>query len=158
MTKDSDNTDNQDIVKALESIRGLLEKSESKLSAARASLKKAKRTETPASKIPVSNEPVVPVLDDVVLPSEDDEAQPSLLDIPAVIDIASNILDAPTPLPAGHTTEEVLEYLDNLQKDLEKHLHETLIESLVHIEVEIKQVLQDKMQKLREEIAENRKE
>ncbi len=72
--KDKESPENQELVNALESIRGLLEKSESKLSAARESLRKAKPPSnhifrTTASQ---SSEPVVPVLDEVI-PLEDSD-------------------------------------------------------------------------------------
>ena len=68
MPKDTDNNDSPDLLNALESIKGLLEQSENKLSAARASLKKANSPEIPQGIIrpSVSSEPVVPVLDDVI--------------------------------------------------------------------------------------------
>lgn len=53
------------LVDALESIRGLLEQSETKLSAARKSLS-ASSPKT-SSTLPQKNEPVVPILDDIVI-------------------------------------------------------------------------------------------
>ncbi|MCW9023197.1 MAG: hypothetical protein OQK73_00810 [Gammaproteobacteria bacterium] len=61
------------LVNALESIRGLLEKSETKLSAARESLS-ATPSKSSTIKRPIqaknNDEPIVPVLDDVVIPEE----------------------------------------------------------------------------------------
>ncbi len=55
---------NEDLVKALESIKGLLEKSESKLSAARSSIEKART----ASGLPAnSDDDKVPMLEDIVV-------------------------------------------------------------------------------------------
>ena len=74
MPKDTDNRKSPELLDALESIKGLLEQSESKLSAARESLQKAKPQANPPGSVrpSVSKEPVVPVLDDVVTSLEDD--------------------------------------------------------------------------------------
>jgi hypothetical protein len=62
------------LVNALESIRGLLEKSETKLSAARESLSATpgKSASIKPAQTKSNDEPIVPVLDDVVIPEESD--------------------------------------------------------------------------------------
>ena len=158
MPKDTDNSDNPELLNALESIKGLLELSENKLSAARESLKKAKSPDIkPAITRPsVSSEPVVPVLDDIVETTEDNE--PSLLDDLPVLE---NYLEPeetispepPQPLPpSGHSTDEVLAYLDQLQLQLDKELNETLMSAVIDIEAELKKTLNEEILKLKEQL------
>jgi predicted component of type VI protein secretion system len=155
MPKEVDSDESQDLLDALESIKGLLEKSESKLSAARESLAQAKTSNDQASsmRMPVSNEPVVPVLDDVVLTPEVDEEDIPVLsasadDIPVLEDVP--VLGPAAP--AGPTTDQILGWLDELQARLEKDMRDRLMRSVVSIETEIKQALQEQFQALREQI------
>jgi len=157
MPKEVDSDESQELLAALESIKGLLEKGESKLSAARASLAQAKTSNDEASNLrSAHNEPVVPVLDDVVLTPELDEE-----DIPVLSASADDIpvldeIPAPDEVlataAAGHDTATVLAWLDELQIRLEKQLHETLLRSVVSIEADLKQTLQEQFQALREQI------
>lgn len=167
MPNDGDNKENPELLNALESIKGLLEQSESKLSAARESLQKAKAPDTKPSKmrLPVSNEPVVPVLDDIVSPAADESEEAeelTLHDIPALDDIP--VLDTATvpeptisPAPPGHSTDEVLAYIDNLQDELEKELRNTLMRTVVNIEAEIKKTLREQLQQVKNRIEQERK-
>lgn len=167
MPKDTDNHTSPELLDALESIKGLLEQSESKLSAARESLQKAKpQTIKPGIVRPsVSNEPVVPVLDDVVitLDEEHDEDELPLLedDVPVLDDLMEaepvNAPPSAAPTPsAGYSTEEVLIYIDKLQQQLEKQLRNTLMRTVVNIEAEIKKTLTEQIQQLKDEIDQNR--
>jgi predicted component of type VI protein secretion system len=159
MPKEVDSDESQDLLDALESIKGLLEKGESKLSAARASLAQAKTSNDEASNLrSAHNEPVVPVLDDVVLTPELEEEDIPVLstsadDIPVLDDIPA-LDDVVATLPAGHSTATVLAWLDDLQARLEKQLHESLLRSIVNIEADLKETLQLQFQALREQIEE----
>lgn len=167
MPKDTDNRKSPELLDALESIKGLLEQSESKLSAARESLQKAKPQANPPGSVrpSVSKEPVVPVLDDVVTSLEDDldEDELPLLedDVPVLDDLLeAEPVTAPQPISpppvAGYDTEEVLFYLDKLQQQLEKQLRNTLMRTVVNIEAEIKKTLTEQIQQLKDEIEQNR--
>lgn len=170
MPKDTDNSNSPELLDALESIKGLLEQSESKLSAARESLQKAKPqvdqqgTARPAA----SNEPVVPVLDDVVstLPVELDEDGLPLLD--DEVPVLESFLDmeepaaipdeAPLSQPTGYSADELLTYFDKLQQQLEKELRNTLMRTVVNIETEIKKTLAEQIQKLKDEVEQSRQD
>ena len=150
--------ENQDLVKALESIRGLLEKSETKLSAARSSLEKAKQPSKRFKKPPTSNEPVVPVLDDIVVEGgiDDDDLIPVLEEEETSMMEMPKAFATPAASPSGHSTDEILAYIDNFEQDLEKHLHQSLIQAMVHVETEIKQTLHEQIQQLKDEIESKR--
>jgi len=169
MADKSKHNPNDDLVGALESIRGLLEKSETKLSAARESLEKAKSTpfseRTPAKKYkkpPISNEPVVPVLDDVVLegsPNQDEisfDEDATMMDIPSLglDDVISTPVGTPSfpAPPSGHTTEEVLEYIDNIESLIDKRVHDALLNKLVEIEIDIKHAIEEELNDIRKMI------
>lgn len=172
MPKDRDSKNSPELLSALESIKGLLEQSESKLSAARENLKLAKATSTTPGNVrpTVSSEPVVPVLDDVVtrLDDELDEEDLPLLDdddVPVLEDDDVPVLDSfldtepagvpeavPLLQPTGHSTEEIQFYLDQLHRQLEKELRNTLMRTVVNIETEIKRTLTEQIQQLKEEI------
>ena len=165
MPKDTDSHDSPELLDALESIKGLLEQSESKLSAARESLQKAK-TES-IVRPTVSSEPVLPVLDDVVVsPTEDlDEEDLPLLDddVPVLDSIlesepAAAPEPAPPPQPTGYSVDEVQAYIDNLQRQLEKELRNSLMRTVVNIETEIKKTLAEQIQKLKDEIEQTRQD
>ena len=163
MPKDTDNTDSPDLLNALESIKGLLEQSENKLSAARESLKKAKSPDLKQGIVrpSVSSEPVVPVLDDIVETATDTEedAEPSLLDEVPVLEsflepeevVTPSEPSTPVP-PAGHSTDEVLAYLDQLQLQLERELNESLMRTVIDIEAELMKTLNEEIQKVKEQL------
>ena len=163
MPKETDNTDSPDLLNALESIKGLLEQSENKLSAARESLKKAKSSDITQGIVrpSVSSEPVVPVLDDVVETSPDlpEDEEPSLLEEVPVLDSFLESEEAapskpPQELPSpGHSTDEILTYLDQLQEQLENELTDKLAQAIVNIKAEIKKGLDAEIQKLKDQIA-----
>ncbi len=105
--KDKESPENQELVNALESIRGLLEKSESKLSAARESLRKAKPPSNHIFRTTAaqSSEPVVPVLDEVI-PLEDSDFvyDPDNLDV----DLSdASVPELPLEEVALETEEEI---------------------------------------------------
>ena len=168
MPKDTNSNDSPELLDALESIKGLLEKSESKLSAARESLKKAKPQNNQQGIVrpSVSSEPVVPVLDDVVtsLAEELDEEELPLLDddvpvLESVLEPEPAVLETEVDSQAkGYSEDEILAYIDGLQQQLEKELRNTLMRTVVNIEAEIKKTLAEQIQKLKDEIGQTRKE
>jgi len=131
MAKKSEPTANDELLEALESIKGLLEKSEGKLSAARESLARAKssnRRSPDKPRIPISSEPVVPVLDEVVATLDEDEQNIPVLESAIAGEPLQASEAAPlTPGPAAHSTGQVIDYLDDLREGLEKAVHEGLI-------------------------------
>lgn len=166
MPKDTNSNDSPELLDALESIKGLLEKSESKLSAARESLKKAKPQNNQQGIVrpSVSSEPVVPVLDDVVtsLAEELDEEELPLLDDD--VPVLESVLEPEPSVPetevdsqaTGYSEDEILAYIDGLQQQLEKELRNTLMRTVVTIEAEIKKTLAEQIQKLKDEIGQTR--
>jgi hypothetical protein len=152
--------ENDDLLDALESIKGLLEKGESKLSAARESLAKAKSSpRRPATGLPVSNDPIVPVLDDIVSPAIDDDDDALLFDdVPelyAVHELEEEMADTSTA-PGGYSTDQVLALIDSLHDTLVKELHSTLINALVSIEADIKTSLHEQIQNIKDRIEQDR--
>ena len=168
MPKDTNSNDSPELLDALESIKGLLEKSESKLSAARESLKKAKPQNNQQGIVrpSVSSEPVVPVLDDVVttLAEELDEEELPLLDddvpvLESVLEPKPAVRKAEVDSEAtGYSEDEILAYIDSLQQQLEKELRNTLMRTVVNIEAEIKKTLAEQIQKLKDEIGQTRQD
>ena len=161
MPKDTKSNDSPELLDALESIKGLLEKSESKLSAARESLQKAKPQNNQHGIVrpSVSSEPVVPVLDDVVtsLAKDLDEEDLPLLDDD--VPVLENVLEPETTSQAtGYSADELHAYIDSLQRRLEKELRNTLMRTVVNIEAEIKKTLAEQIQKLKDEIEQPRQD
>lgn len=163
MPKDTDNNDSPDLLNALESIKGLLEKSENKLSAARESLRKAKTPDMKEQGIirpSVSSEPVVPVLDDIVetiAAATEDEELPLLDDVPVLESFLEPEEEIPTELPEslqspGHSTDEILAYIDQLRAQLEEKLRNALMHAVVDIETEINKTLNEEIQKLKDQL------
>jgi hypothetical protein len=169
MPNDTDSQDSPELLDALESIRGLLEKSESKLSAARESLQKAnpQNNQQGIVRPSVSSEPVVPVLDDVVASPADDLDEEDLPLLDDDVPVLDSILEpeptaapepAPLPPPTGYSADEVQAYIDKLQQQLEKELRNTLMRTVVNIETEIKKTLAEQIQTLKDEIEQSRED
>jgi hypothetical protein len=168
MPKDTNSNDSPELLDALESIKGLLEKSESKLSAARESLQKAKPQNNQHGIVrpSVSSEPVVPVLDDVVtsLAEDLDEEDLPLLDddvpvLESVLEPEPPVLEPETASQAtGYSADEFHAYIDSLQRRLQKELRNTLMRTVVNIEAEIKKTLAEQIQKLKDEIEQTRQD
>lgn len=116
--------ESQELLSALESIKGLLEKSEVKLNAARESIELA----TPD--LGTSNdEPEevfeIPELDEIVVPAHADSEQPT-------VDM------------------EVLKvFLDEMQKQIEKSMRDKLMKAIVSAENDIKKQLRAYLDQLR---------
>lgn len=121
----TDNEQPDELLKALESIKGLLEQSETKLSAAKESIHNA----TPGlihddMEIEDDNEEFeVPILSDIVVHEEDGDSR---------VDI------------------EVLKaFLDEMQKKVEKDMRDTLMKAIVKAEGDIKKQIRAYLNQLR---------
>jgi len=128
------NQEPSDLLNALESIKGLLEQSETKLNAAKESIRLA----TPKEKLPPL--PIVEELDD-----EDDDDL--LLEVPVLNDIVippSSAGDRPT------VDIEVLKaFLDEMQSKIEKTMRDTLMKAVVQAETDVKKQLRAYLNQLR---------
>lgn len=156
-------TDNADkdpdsLVDALESIKSLLAKSDSKLAAARESIAIASN-QTAQGHLD-SEQFEIPVLDDVV----------SQLDVESATEEVSNISEQlstkidetlaavtesiPTlTAPVSNQDPQImLDYLDTLQEKLEKSLRDSLMKSIVTIESGLRKSLFSEIDKIREQI------
>jgi hypothetical protein len=124
------NEEPNDLLNALESIKGLLEQSESKLNAAKESVKLAAPKPLPLPEVEEfdddDDEPFdVPVLDDIVIPATTEGARPT-------VDI------------------EVLKaFLDEMQSKIEKTMRDTLMKAVVQAETDIKKQMRAYLNQLR---------
>ena len=119
-----------DLLNALESIKGLLEQSESKLNAAKESVKLASPKPLPLPEVEEleddDDEPFeVPVLNDIVVPATTEGER-------ATVDI------------------EVLKaFLDEMQSKIEKTMRDTLMKAVVQAETDIKKQMRAYLNQLR---------
>ena len=119
-----------DLLNALESIKGLLEQSESKLNAAKESVKLASPKPLPLPEVEEldddDDEPFeVPVLNDIVVPATSEGERPT-------VDI------------------EVLKaFLDEMQAKIEKTMRDTLMKAVVQAETDIKKQMRAYLNQLR---------
>ena len=119
-----------DLLNALESIKGLLEQSESKLNAAKESVKLASPKPLPLPEVEEldddDDEPFeVPVLNDIVVPATSEGERPT-------VDI------------------EVLKaFLDEMQSKIEKTMRDTLMKAVVQAETDIKKQMRAYLNQLR---------
>jgi hypothetical protein len=126
----ADKPESNDLLTALESIKGLLEQSEVKLSAAKKSIAEAAPPSTPplpeVEEIFEDEEDFeVPVLSEIVIPAEDEGGK-------ATVDI------------------EVLKaFLDEMQKKIEKNMRDTIMKAVVQAETDIKKQLRAYLNQLR---------
>jgi hypothetical protein len=122
------NQEPQELLSALESIKGLLEKSELKLNAARESIEQATpdSRKTVEPEIPEVDEIVeIPELDEIVVPAQNEGAQPT-------VDI------------------EVLKaFLDEMQKQIEKTMRDKLMKAVVVAENDVKKQMRAYLDQLR---------
>lgn len=119
-----------DLLNALESIKGLLEQSELKLNAAKKSVAEA-------------SAPTLPPLLDVEEIQEDDAG----FDVPVLSDIV-----VPAADEGGKATVdiEVLKaFLDEMQKNVEKNMRDTIMKAVVQAESDIKKQLRAYLNQLR---------
>lgn len=153
-----DSKDPDSLVDALESIKNLLAKSDSKLAAARESIAIASN-QTAKGQIE-SEQFEIPVLDDIVAPSEIESAteevsniseqlsekiDETLAAVHESIPTLSDTVSAPNP-------QVMLDYLDTLQLKLEKSLRDSLMKSIVTIEAGLKKSLTAEIDNIRDQI------
>jgi len=159
--KNSPRETHESLVTALESIKGLLQKSDAKLSAARESIANAStQTEKGAQNVndPNINNPEqmeIPVLDDIVIPAEDASRITHKIEetLSAIIPEALNeLIPSETKSALTSDPEIMLQYLDTLQKNLEKAMRDSLMKSIVTIEVGLKKSLKSEIDKMRKQI------
>lgn len=159
--KDSTGSDSQDsLVDALESIKKLLAKSDSKLAAARESIAIASN-QTALGQKDVHEQFEIPVLDDIVIPTEFESATEEVSNISEQLSekidetlaaVNENIPTFSEQAPSNPDPQVVLDYLDTLQVKLEKTLRDSLMKSIVTIEVGLKQSLVSEIDKIREQV------
>lgn len=141
----------ESLVNALESIKNLLEQSESKLSAARESIAKASNPQDPFKHKKAQQELDIPILDDddIVIPSAE---LSSITD--TINETLARVSESPLPpaVPAKPDPQQVLDYLDTLQQGLEKTMRESLMKSLVNIETGLKKTLVAELDKIRAQV------
>ena len=149
--------DSQDsLVDALESIKNLLAKSDSKLAAARESIAIASN-QTPG-KGDSDDLFDIPVLDDIVIPEEVESATEEVSNISEQLSekIDETLAAVNETIPTLSATEPdpevILNYLDTLQEKLEKSLRDSLMKSIVTIELGLKKSLVSEIDKIREQI------
>lgn len=130
-TKDEPN----ELLSALESIKGLLEQSEVKLSAARESIAKATPHKTPPK--PALPEPEV---DEIFLEDEEE------LDVPVLSDIVIHATDTGKP---SVDIEVLKAFLDEMQQKIEKNMRDTLMKAVVQAETDVKKQLRAYLNQLR---------
>ena len=124
------NEEPTDLLNALESIKGLLEQSETKLNAAKESVRLATPNRLPLPEVEEldddDDEPFdVPVLNDIVVPATTEGANPT-------VDI------------------EVLKaFLDEMQSKIEKTMRDTLMKAVVQAETDIKKQMRAYLNQLR---------
>jgi hypothetical protein len=126
----ADTPKSDDLLDALESIKGLLEKSEHKLNSAKQSIAEA-------------SPPAPPPLLEIEEITEDDAA----FDVPVLSDIVVQSADE-----GGKATVdiEVLKaFLDEMQKNVEKNMRDTIMKAVVQAEGDIKKQLRAYLNQLR---------
>ena len=138
------------LVDALESIQSLLEKSDSKLAAAKESVALASNTPKlnpshPATERHEQNtsdpeQMEIPVLDDIVVPATEISAQHDDA-IPTLYDIAENV-QAP----------QILDYIDQLETQLMQTLSLSLKESLAEMESQLQNSLSSEIDNIHTKI------
>ena len=160
INKDTDTSGSQDsLVDALESIKSLLAKSDSKLAAARESIAIASN-QTALGKLNIheQHDLEIPVLDDIVIPAEVESATEEVSNISEKISekidetLAAVNESIPTLSEAKPDPQIMLDYLDTLQEKLEKTLRDSLMKSIVTIEAGLKQSLVSEIDKIRKQV------
>ena len=148
INKDADSSQDS-LVDALESIKSLLAKSDSKLAAARESIAIASN-QTALGQQDVQEQFEIPVLDDIVIPAEE------ISNISEKIDETLAAVSESIPTMSASSSEPdpeiVLQYIDTLQKKLEKTLRDSLMKSIVTIEAGLKKSLVSEIDKIRKQV------
>ena len=148
ITKDADSSQDS-LVDALESIKSLLAKSDSKLAAARESIAIASN-QTALGQQDVQEQFEIPVLDDIVIPAEEiSNISEKIDETLAAVSESIPTMSAPSSKP---DPEIVLQYIDTLQEKLEKTLRDSLMKSIVTIEAGLKKSLVSEIDKIRKQV------
>ena len=148
INKDADSTQDS-LVDALESIKSLLAKSDSKLAAARESIAIASN-QTMLGQQDVQEQFEIPVLDDIVIPAEEiSNISEKIDETLAAVNESIPTISTPASVP---DPQIVLDYLDTLQKKLEKTLRDSLMKSIVTIEAGLKKSLISEIDKIRKQV------
>lgn len=163
--KDSNPAESQDsLVDALESIKSLLAKSDSKLAAARESIAIASN-QTALGKLGVDDpgqslELNIPVLDDIVLPAEIESATEEVSNISEQIsskidETLAAVSESIPTLSEAKTKPDpqvLIDYLNKFEKTLEKTMRDSLMKSVVTIEASLKKSVFKELDKIRKQI------
>lgn len=160
INKDADTANPQDsLVDALESIKALLAKSDSKLAAARESIAIASNQTALGKKDVKDHEQFeIPVLNDIVIPAEVESATKEVSNISEQLSekidetLAAVNETIPTLSESEPDPQIVLDYLDTLQEKLEKTLRDSLMKSIVTIEAGLKKSLISEIDKIRKQV------
>jgi len=139
------------LVDALESIQNLLEKSDSKLAAAKESVALASNKpklnhsqpaleEENAQNTSEPEQMEIPVLDDIVVPATATDTQVDDV-IPTLYDIAENA-----------QPQEILDYIDQLEIQLSQTLSLSVKESLADMESQLQNSLSSEIDKIRTKV------
>jgi hypothetical protein len=160
-TASTDLNPQDSLVDALESIKSLLAKSDSKLAAARESIAIAS-SQTAINKMNLdkSGQYEIPVLDDIISPAEIESATEEVSNISEKISekieetlaAVSESINPAEIAAAKPDPQIMLDYLDDLQKNFEKALRASLMKNIVTIEVGLKKTLNSEMNKIRKKI------
>ena len=158
--KNKDANDSDSLVDALESIKSLLAKSDSKLAAARESIAIASNQTALGQKdVSYQSEQLeIPVLDDIVIPAEVEYATEEVSNISEQLSekigetLAAVNETIPSLSAAEPDPEVILAYLDTLQEKLEKTLRDSLMKSIVTIEAGLKKSLVSEIDNIRKQV------
>lgn len=158
INRDASNSDS--LVDALESIKSLLAKSDSKLAAARESIAIASNQTALGQKgvSYQSDQSEIPVLDDIVIPAEVEHATEEVSNISEQLSekigetLAAVNETIPSLSAAEPDPEVILAYLDTLQEKLEKTLRDSLMKSIVTIEAGLKKSLVSEIDNIRKQV------
>ena len=161
---EKDDDSQESLVDALESIKGLLAKSDSKLAAARESIAIASNQTAIGTQdiqdLDQSAQFEIPTLDDVVIPAGAEAATEEISNISEQISekidetLAAVSENIPTlePVDTKPDPQVILDYLDSLQENLEKSLRDSLMKNIVTIEKGLKKTLASEIDKIRQQV------
>ena len=158
---DEANKDPDSLVDALESIKNLLAKSDSKLAAARESIAIASnQTALGTQDVQAHEQFEIPVLNDIVTQDDVESATEAVSNISEQISekISETLAAVNESIPtlsdpiSSPDPQVMLDYLDALQEKLEKSLRDSLMKSIVTIEAGLRKSLFSEVDKIREQI------
>jgi hypothetical protein len=133
---------NDDLVNALESIKGLLEQSEVKLTAARKSIKQASESGAQRFRPQEAPEPE----------PEIEEIEPEIEEIEATVPVLEDVVipgDSESGVPPKLDTAVLKSYLDEMQRHIEKNMRDTLMQAVVRAEGDLKKQIRAYLDQLR---------